>query len=531
MTRGVWHRAAAAVLAVGVAVALVAGCTPKRSSDDRPAPHRTPVTQGAPAGFETYYGQKVDWESCRGVGDGDYQCAQITAPKDWSDAGGGDIELSVIVHLASSGTAKGSLFVNPGGPGASGVDLVQQAASFAVGDELLDSYDVVGFDPRGVGRSTAVRCLDAAAMDRYLFAIPSAPRGTPERTAEQQSSAESFARACDSNSDGLLPYVTTENAARDLDLLRGVLGDEKLSYLGYSYGSFLGATYADLFPKNVGRVVLDGGLDPSIPSAIVGARQAAGFQSAFDAYLASCLTGSDCPFSGTEANARQQMGDALAAVDASPLTASDGRKLGADSLVTGIVSALYSEGNWSSLSSAITGVLEGDADEMFELVDRYYNRYDGQYLDNSTEAFSAYNCMDYPRRPGRCRGGRERRGGGEGADLRAVLVLRREPLRRVAVPADRLSQRDPRGGCRPDPRHRHDQRPRNPVRVVCRSREAAELRHPAHSCGGGAHGLQQGKRVHRRRRRGVLRGRQGAGRRPPVRGAVRLAFAAWLRTL
>lgn len=399
MTRGVWHRAAAAVLAVGVAVALVAGCTPKRSSDDRPAPHRTPVTQGAPAGFETYYGQKVDWESCRGVGDGDYQCAQITAPKDWSDAGGGDIELSVIVHLASSGTAKGSLFVNPGGPGASGVDLVQQAASFAVGDELLDSYDVVGFDPRGVGRSTAVRCLDAAAMDRYLFAIPSAPRGTPERTAEQQSSAESFARACDSNSDGLLPYVTTENAARDLDLLRGVLGDEKLSYLGYSYGSFLGATYADLFPKNVGRVVLDGGLDPSIPSAIVGARQAAGFQSAFDAYLASCLTGSDCPFSGTEANARQQMGDALAAVDASPLTASDGRKLGADSLVTGIVSALYSEGNWSSLSSAITGVLEGDADEMFELVDRYYNRYDGQYLDNSTEAFSAYNCMDYPADP------------------------------------------------------------------------------------------------------------------------------------
>ncbi|MFL0564320.1 alpha/beta hydrolase [Microbacterium sp. 179-I 1D1 NHS] len=399
MIRGGWRRAAAAVLAVGVAVALVTGCTPKRSSDDRPVPHRTPVTEGAPAGFEAYYGQSVDWESCRGIGDGDYQCAQITAPKDWSDAGAGDIELSVIVRLASSGTAKGSLFVNPGGPGASGVDMVQQAASFAVGDELLDSYDVVGFDPRGVGRSTAVRCLDAAAMDRYLFAIPSAPRGTPERTAEQQSSAESFARACDSNSDGLLPYVTTENAARDLDLLRGVLGDEKLSYLGYSYGSFLGATYAELFPKNVGRVVLDGGLDPSIPSAIVGARQAAGFQSAFDAYLANCLAGSDCPFSGTEANARQQMGDALAAVDASPLTASDGRKLGADSLVTGIVSALYSEGNWSSLSSAITGVLEGDADEMFGLVDRYYNRYEGQYLDNSTEAFSAYNCMDYPADP------------------------------------------------------------------------------------------------------------------------------------
>lgn len=400
MTRGVWRRAAAAVMAAGAAIALVAGCTPTSSAPaPAPSPHRTPVTQGAPAGFERYYGQKVDWKSCRGVDDGDYYCASITAPENWSDAGGEDIRLSVIVRLASSGEATGSLFVNPGGPGASGVDMVQQAASFAVGNELLDSYDVVGFDPRGVGRSTAVRCFDPAAMDRYLFDIPSAPRGTPERTSEQQSSAESFARACDVNSDGLLPFITTQNAARDLDLLRGVLGDEKLSYLGYSYGSFLGATYADLFPKNVGRVVLDGGLDPSIPSAIVGARQAAGFQSAFDAYLARCLTGSDCPFTGTVANARQQMGDALAAVDASPLAASDGRMLGADSLVTGVVSALYSEGNWPVLSSALTGVLEGDPDEMFELVDRYYNRYDGTYLDNSTEAFSAYNCMDYPADP------------------------------------------------------------------------------------------------------------------------------------
>ncbi|MFJ6678769.1 alpha/beta hydrolase [Microbacterium sp. NPDC091382] len=399
MIRGVLRRAAAAVLAAGVAVALVAGCTPKQSSQEQPAPHRTPVTQGAPAGFERYYGQEIDWESCRGIDDGTYYCASITAPEDWADAGGDDIELSVIVRLASSGTAKGSLFVNPGGPGASGVDMVQQAADFAVGDDLLDSYDVVGFDPRGVGRSTAVRCFDSDAMDRYLFDIPSAPRGSKERASEQQASAESFARACDVNSDGLLPFVTTESAARDLDLLRGVLGDEKLSYLGYSYGSFLGATYAELFPQNVGRVVLDGGLDPSIPSAIVGARQAAGFQSAFDAYLERCLTGSDCPFTGTVADARQQMADALTAVDARRLTATDGRKLGADSLVTGIVSALYSEGNWSTLSSALTGVLEGDADDMFELVDRYYNRYDGQYLDNSTEAFSAYNCMDYPADP------------------------------------------------------------------------------------------------------------------------------------
>ncbi|CAL4859198.1 alpha/beta hydrolase [Microbacterium sp. MM2322] len=397
MIRGAWRRAAAALLAAGTIAAVLVGCTPKANTDA--APHRTPITKGAPAGFEEYYGQKVAWEKCRGIGEGDYYCASITAPRDWTDAAGGDIELSIIVRLASGGTSQGSLFVNPGGPGASGVDLVQQSAGFAVGNELLQSYDVVGFDPRGVGRSTAVRCLDATAMDDYLFDLPAAPRGTPEREGEQRAAAEAFARACEVNSDGLLPFVTTQNAARDLDLLRGVLGDEKLSYLGYSYGSFLGATYAELFPQNVGRVVLDGGLDPSIPSAVVGARQAIGFQSALDAYLTSCVGGSDCPFDGPLATAEQQLSDAIAAVDASPLTASDGRMLGGDALVMGIISALYSEGNWSPLSSALTAVLEGDADEMFGLVDRYYNRYDGRYLDNSTEAFSAYNCMDYPADP------------------------------------------------------------------------------------------------------------------------------------
>lgn len=388
-------RATVAVLAAAVAAALLSGCTP----DAPAAPDRTPVVAGAPAGFEDYYGQEVGWEECAGFDDGAYFCSTITAPRDWTDPGGGDLDLAVIVRVASGGQSRGSLFVNPGGPGASGIDIVQQSAGFAVGPDLLESFDVVGFDPRGVGRSSAVRCLDAAAMDRYLFDIPAAPRGTPERSAEQRQAAASFARACETNSDGILPFVTTENAARDLDLLRAVLGDEKLSYLGYSYGSFLGATYAELFPQNVGHLVLDGGLDPSIPGALVGARQAIGFQSALEAYLTSCLAGADCPFGGDRAAAQRQLEDAIAAVDAAPLPASDDRMLGGDALVMGIVSALYSEGSWPSLTSALTGVLEGEPDEMFGLVDRYYNRYDGTYLDNSTEAFSAYNCMDYPADP------------------------------------------------------------------------------------------------------------------------------------
>lgn len=378
----------AAVVAAGALVA----CTPV----ERAAPDPTPVVDGAPAGFEDYYGQDVDWEECRGADDGSYFCGTITAPLDWSDPDTSDIDLAVIVRLAGADDAQGSLFVNPGGPGASGVDLIQQSAGFAVGPDLMDAYDIVGFDPRGVGRSSAVRCLDASDMDDYLFRIPAAPRGTAEWNADLQSSAERFARACGAQSGDFLEHVTTVDAARDLDLLRGVLGDRKLAYLGYSYGSFLGATYAELFPERVGRVVLDGGIDPSIPGSLVGARQAVGFQSALDAYLADCVDTEECPFGGSAAQAGEQVVDLLAAVEATPLAASDGRMLGADALTLGVISALYSEGNWSYLSSALSAVLEGDPDLMFSLVDNYYNRVGGRYLDNSTEAFTAYNCMDYP---------------------------------------------------------------------------------------------------------------------------------------
>jgi pimeloyl-ACP methyl ester carboxylesterase len=395
VSRGAIRRVVAAIGAVVMAAGLLAACTPKVAA----SPDRAPVVDGAPVGFEDYYGQDVSWEPCEGADDGDYFCASITAPNDWTDPDAGDLDLAIIVRLASGGRSEGALFVNPGGPGASGVDLVQQSASFAVGEDLMDAYDVVGFDPRGVGRSTPVVCLDDAAMDDYLFDLPRAPRGTPEREAEQRAAVIEYTRACEANSGGILPFITTQNAARDLDLLRGVMGDEKLAYLGYSYGSFLGATYAELFPQNVGRVVLDGGLDPSIPSAVVGARQAAGFQSALEAFLASCIDGQDCPFDGPVDVAVQQLDDALAAVDAAPLRASDGRMLGADAMIMGIVSALYSEGNWPYLSDAVTAALEGDPDGMFDLVDSYYNRYDGTYLDNSTEAFDAYNCMDYPADP------------------------------------------------------------------------------------------------------------------------------------
>lgn len=395
------RHAATAVAGLAIVAIALSGCLyaaiPSAPNASAGA-SRPPVTDGAPAGFESFYAQTLDWSPCSGVDPGSYDCTSVQAPLDWSDAAtAGTIELAVIRRAASDGHALGSLLTNPGGPGASGYDLIAQSSSFAVGTALSDAYDVIGFDPRGVGRSTAVRCLDGTQMDAYLFDLPVNPRGTDAWRAEFTEANKTFAAACVQNSDGILPYITTVNAARDMDLLRAVLGDSKLNYLGYSYGTFLGATYAGLFPDRVGRMVLDGAIDPSVSGLDVSTTQAIGFESALRAYMADCLAGRDCPFHGGVDQAMADLATLLASVDASPITAKDGRRLGADTLVTAIVAALYSQDSWSYLTIALTDVLKGDADVAFQLADFYYNRSGpGDYADNSTEAFRAYNCMDYP---------------------------------------------------------------------------------------------------------------------------------------
>lgn len=389
------RRILVALAAPLIAALALSGCVWKGSP--APAPSRTPVVDGAPAGFEDLYGQSLDWQTCEGTDPGTYDCTTVTAPLDWADPTVGTIDLALIRRHATKGDPIGSLLTNPGGPGASGYDLIADSASFAVTSAVSDVYDVIGFDPRGVGRSTSVACLDATAMDGYLYDIPADPRGSDGWTDELTTRNQGFVDACEEHSDGILPFVTTDNAARDMDLLRAVLGDEELSYLGYSYGTFLGATYAKLFPDRVGRLVLDGAIDPSVSGLDVGTTQAVGFESALRAYMADCLAGSDCPFSGTVDQAMDDLGDLLASVDRIPLRNADGRMLGADTLLTAIIAALYSEDSWTYLSEALTQTLQGDPETAFQLADFYNGRNaDGTYQDNSTEAFRAYNCMDYP---------------------------------------------------------------------------------------------------------------------------------------
>lgn len=387
------RRAAAIIAGLAAASVALSGCLyamiPEQSS--RPSTTSAPDTEGVAEDLLPFYSQELTWTEC-GVG---FDCTDVTAPLDWEDPGKGEITLSVVRHRAE-GTPVGSLLTNPGGPGASGVDLILNSLDYAVGADLIENFDVIGFDPRGVGASTAVTCYDAPQMDEYLYGIPAAARGTAEWEAELLDSHKAFAEACDANSGGILPYITTVNAARDMDLIRAVLGDKQLNYLGYSYGTFLGATYAKLYPEKAGRLVLDGAIDPAVPGLEVGATQALGFESALRAYMQDCLDSGECPFNGTVDEAMTDLGALLASVDSTPLKSGDGRMLGADSLMTAIIAALYSQDSWGYLTQALDEALQGDPTSALFLADFYNGRENGTYTDNSAEAFRAYNCMDYP---------------------------------------------------------------------------------------------------------------------------------------
>lgn len=389
-----FRRAAAIVAGLAAASVALSGCLyamiPEQAAP-RPSSTNAPDTEGVSADLLPFYSQTLTWTTC-GTG---FDCTDVTAPLDWENPSAGEITLSVVRHQAE-GTAIGSLLTNPGGPGASGVELIQGSLDFAVGADLIENYDVIGFDPRGVGASTAVTCYDAAQMDDYLYTIPDAPRGTPEWEAELLDSHKAFAEACDANSGGILPHITTINSARDMDLIRAVLGDKQLNYLGYSYGTFLGATYAKLYPEKAGRLVLDGAIDPAVPGLEVGATQALGFESALRAYMQNCLDSGSCPFNGTVDEAMADLGALLASADRTPLKNGDGRLMGADSMMTAIIAALYSEDSWGYLTQALDEALQGDPTTAFLLADFYNERENGAYLSNSSEAFRAYNCMDYP---------------------------------------------------------------------------------------------------------------------------------------
>ncbi|KPC71689.1 alpha/beta hydrolase [Streptomyces coelicoflavus] len=358
----------------------------------------TPLPKATPAGLSPYYGQKLAWRDCGVPG---FQCATMKAPLDYAKPGEGDVRLAVARKKATGpGKRLGSLLVNPGGPGGSAIGYLQQYAGIGYPAKVRAQYDMVAVDPRGVARSEPVECLDGREMDAYTQTDV-----TPDdagETDELVDAYKEFAEGCGADAPKLLRHVSTVEAARDMDVLRAVLGDEKLTYVGASYGTFLGATYAGLFPDRTGRLVLDGAMDPSLPARRLNLEQTAGFETAFQSFAKDCVRQSDCPL-GDKDTTPDQVGKNLKSffddLDAKPLPAgdADGRKLTESLATTGVIAAMYDEGAWQQLRESLTSAIkEKDGAGLLILSDSYYEREaDGGY-SNLMFANAAVNCLDLP---------------------------------------------------------------------------------------------------------------------------------------
>ncbi|UDY23818.1 alpha/beta hydrolase [Nocardioides sp. Kera G14] len=334
-----------------------------------------------------FYGQKPDWTSCRKS----FQCATIEVPLDYTHPDGESIKLALL-KVPASGKRVGSLVVNPGGPGAPGTDYAAQYED-AFGSPLHKSFDIVGFDPRGTGDSAPIDCLSDDQLNAYIDLDPD-----PDTAAEEAESfkvGQEFGKGCVAKSGELAAHVSTEEAARDMDVLRSALGESKLTYFGASYGTKLGATYADLFPSNVGRFVLDGAIDPSLPAAEMNIEQAKGFQTALDAYVDNCLsTSKSCFLGSTREAGEKRISDLLASLDSKPLPTSTGEKVTEGEAFLGIALPLYSRDYWVYLSQALKEAFGGSGDTLLLLADAYASREGDHFTDNSMEAIFAINCLD-----------------------------------------------------------------------------------------------------------------------------------------
>lgn len=316
----------------------------------------------------------------------------LEVPLDYSDPDGDTIVLSVVRSLAADPANRiGSLLVNPGGPGFGGTGLAYSADGI-YGQELLDRFDIIGWDPRGTGYSEpSVDCIDD--YDAY-FGLDSSPDSPEERDA-LVTAGERFGEECLRRNRDLLPHLSTENSARDIDAIREALGEDTMSYFGFSYGSELGATWATLFPTTVRAAVLDGAVDPTVGYLQQNIQQATGFESTFATFLAQCSAQPACAFhNGGNAEAAY---DALAAeIDADPIVVdADRTSVTQGVLGTAVAQAMYDPSYWPELEQALSELQGGDGQAILDLYDSYYGYSFGEW-DNSLEAYFAIGCLDDP---------------------------------------------------------------------------------------------------------------------------------------
>ncbi|UPZ29089.1 alpha/beta hydrolase [Streptomyces sp. LRE541] len=388
--------------ALAAAALLVAGCSGSSGddggNDKNDDAGRTPdaasssdAMPGLPASLTS---QKLDWGRCKATETGpapggDWRCTTLKVPLDWAKPAGETIALALI-RSESSGSSDdriGSLLFNFGGPGGSGVDyLPPYGPTFT---KLHERYDLVSWDPRGVAASEGVRCRSDKEV-QAAEAVDTTPDTSTEETAFLKDAAD-FGKGCEESAGKLLGHVSTTDTARDMDLMRHVLGDRKMHYFGISYGTELGGVYAHLFPKKVGRLVLDAVVDPSAGTVGHAENQARGFQRALEDYLEA--EGQD-PEQGS-----QKIAALLKRIDSAPLPTTSGRDLTQQLALTGIVYPLYSKSSWPALTSALEAAEDGDGTELLAQADSYNDRDASGRYGTTTHSQRVISCLDDKERP------------------------------------------------------------------------------------------------------------------------------------
>lgn len=344
--------------------------------------------------LEQYYQQTLNWFDCTE----DIQCDYYWVPTDYDNLDAGSTYIAIVRKQATGETPRGSLLMNPGGPGSSGVEFVFGSADYATTPALRAAYDLIGFDPRGVGYSDSVYCGPGEVLDAtFLDPGKQYPLGSPADLLDTRQEGAYLAQACTlGTGETLLANIDTVSAAKDMDILRVILGDNQLNYLGFSYGTQLGSAYTALFPDTVGRMVLDGAINPTLTPEESTTRQAGGFETAFTNYIKDCLNTKTCPVDGTTVDdIKTNISAILSDIEENPLPTDLDNELGIWPAIIGIVANLYSQGSWHDLTDGIKTAAEGDGTSLLNSAYYYLERTpDGEYVSTIGTSNHAINCLD-----------------------------------------------------------------------------------------------------------------------------------------
>ncbi|HET9254342.1 MAG TPA: alpha/beta hydrolase [Pseudonocardiaceae bacterium] len=416
--RGHWLRKGAIAACTGAVLAASLGAgygtSPAQALSARmvSAPLAATGTSRAPEApspsLRGFYTQRLSWGSCAPYAltpaektsfrDASLDCASLTVPLDYAHPEGHTAQIGIVRKKATDPARRiGSLITNPGGPGGSGMEVLPMLAGLIGDGELAQRFDLIGFDPRGVGASTpAIRCRSAAERDAERAEPPWLDPSAPAAVAHDKDQARAFAAGCASRTGPeVLAHVGTREVARDLDVLRAALGDDQLTYLGYSYGTSIGTAYAETFPTHVRALVLDGAVNPAQTAKSRTAHQAKGFERAFDAFAADCATHPDCPLGTDPKAADKRLNKLIVPLATHPAPTRDGhRTLSYRDAQTAAIAALYSPRNWALFRAGLTQLAAGDGTILLRIADFYEGRAtDGSYSQQK-DAHRAIACVD-----------------------------------------------------------------------------------------------------------------------------------------